>query len=70
MEINKPLAHGTTTDIVDHFIAYIVLTIRQENHDGRSTINISWCIAIVSTRPYLSVLQCEVMMFVPSQARR
>ena len=34
VEINKPMAHCAATDIVDRFVAHIVLTIRQENYDG------------------------------------
>ena len=40
-EIYKPLAYGATADVICYFIRDGVLTIRQENHDGRPTVCVS-----------------------------
>jgi hypothetical protein len=67
--INKPLAYGTTTDVIDHFICQWGKAVRQENHHGCSTIHVSGVSKIASNflnewnDSNRSVLQCEVMRF-------
>jgi hypothetical protein len=51
VKINKPLASGAATHLIHRFIAYIVLAVRQENHDWRPKMNVSAGVSLINASP-------------------
>ena len=68
MEISEPFAGDLShlTNFIDCFIVHIVLAIRQENHNGDSTVNISRCTGFRIERRFVLYLPFNVKSRAPT----